>query len=164
MRQSYQSCYAASRAVVMAVLVAIITFAPSLALAAKASNEDRAEARIKDMHAALKITPAQEDQWAKITQEMRDNAKAMDALTETRLANSKTMTAVEDLKSYGEIADAHANGIRKFTPLFETLYASMSDAQKKEADALFQKGDRKKSSNQMTSKAATSPPPNSTSK
>src|ERR1700694_3552394 len=142
MRQSYQSCYAASRAVVMAVLVAIITFAPSLALAAKVSNEDRAEARIKDMHAKLKITPAQEDQWAKIAQEMRDNAKSMDALTQSRFANAKTMTAVEDLKSYGEIADAHANGIKTFTPLFETLYASMSDAQKKDADALFRTGNR----------------------
>ena len=144
-QSSYQFTYAAARAVAAAVLVATIAFAPSLVLAAKASGEDRAEARIKDMHAKLKITPAQEDQWAKITQEMRDNAKSMDALTQKRLANAKTMTAVEDLKSYAEIADAHANGIKKFIPLFETLYAGMSDAQKKEADALFRRGPRGKS-------------------
>ena len=53
------------------------------------------------------------------------------------------MTAVDDLKSYGEIADAHANGIKKLTPVFADLYASMSDAQKKEADTLFRHGDRK---------------------
>jgi hypothetical protein len=47
------------------------------------------------------------------------------------------MTAVDDLKSYGEIADAHADGIKKLTPVFAALYASMSDAQKKEADAIF---------------------------
>src|ERR1700694_796632 len=141
-QSSYQFTYAAARAVAAAVLVTTIGFTPSLVLAAKASNEDRVEARIKNMHAKLKITPAQEDQWAKVAQEMRDNAKAMDALTQERFAKAKTMTAVEDLKNYGEIADAHANGIKKFTPLFETLYASMSDAQKKEADALFRTGNR----------------------
>jgi len=144
-QNSYQFAYAAARVVAAAVLVATIAFVPNPVLAAKASNEDRAEARIKDMHAKLKITPAQEDQWAKITQEMRDNAKSMDALTQKRFATAKTMTAVEDLKSYSEIADAHASGIKKFTPLFETLYASMSDTQKKEADTLFRSGGRGKS-------------------
>jgi periplasmic protein CpxP/Spy len=144
-RINHQFPYATARAVAAAALVATLAFAPSTVLAAKASNEDRAEARIKDMHAKLKITPAQEDKWAKITQEMRDNAKTMDALTQARVANAKTMTAVEDLNSYGEIAAAHANGIKKFTPLFETLYTGMSDAQKKEADELFRKGERRES-------------------
>jgi hypothetical protein len=49
------------------------------------------------------------------------------------------MTAVDDLKSYGEIANAHADGIKKFIPVFESLYASMSDAQKKSADTLFRR-------------------------
>jgi protein CpxP len=146
MKQStYQLAFTAVRAVAAAALVAAIAFAPSTVIAAKASNEDRAEARIKDMHAKLKITAAQEEQWGKIAQEMRDNAKSMDALTQARMANAKTMSAVDDLKSYGEIAEAHAKGIKKFTPLFETLYASMSDAQKKLADDLFQHGDRKES-------------------
>ena len=92
-QSSYQFTYAAARAAAAAVLVATIAFAPSLALATKAPNEDRAEARIKDMHAKLKITLAQEDQWAKIAQEMRDNAKSMDALTQTRLANAKSRTS-----------------------------------------------------------------------
>lgn len=47
------------------------------------------------------------------------------------------MNAVEDFKSYGEIAQAHADGIQKFIPVFEALYNSMSDAQKKNADAVF---------------------------
>ena len=50
------------------------------------------------------------------------------------------MNAVDDLKSYGEITDAHADGIKKFTPVFATLYDSMSDAQKKQADTLFRHG------------------------
>ena len=55
----------------------------------------------------------------------------------------KDMTAVDDLKSYGDITEAHLNGIRKLTPLFADLYAGMSDPQKKEADTLFRHGDRK---------------------
>jgi len=133
----------AARAVTAATLVLAVAFASGQALAAKASAESHAEARITDMHAKLKITAAQEPQWSKVAQMMRDNAKTMDALTQTRHENAKTMTAIDDLKSYGEITDAHADGIKKFTPVFATLYADMSDAQKKEADTLFRRGNHK---------------------
>jgi hypothetical protein len=112
-------------------------------VAGKAPNGDRVESRIKNMHAALHITQKQEDQWGKVAQVMRDNAKSLDALTQARFDHAKSMTAVEDLKSYAEITDAHADGIKKFTPVFATLYDSMSDAQKKDADALFRHGGRK---------------------
>lgn len=147
-RNSHQFTYATARALAAAALVATIAFAPgpviaAKAVAAKASSEDRAEARIKDMHAKLKITQAQEDQWSKAAQVMRDNAKTMDALTQARFEHVKSMTAVDDLKSYGEITDAHADGIKKFTPVFATLYAGMSDNQKQEADALFRHGGKR---------------------
>src|ERR1035437_3947231 len=139
-RNGHQFTYAAARALAAAVLVATIAFAPGPGFAAKASSEDRVETRIKDMHGKLKITQAQEDQWAKVAQVMRDNEKTIEPLIKARVENAKTMTAVDDLKSYAEITDAHADGIKKFTPVFETLYASMSDAQKKEADVLFRRG------------------------
>ncbi len=134
--------YAAARAFAAAALVATIAFIPGPVIAAKAtaaksSSEDRVEARVKNMHAKLKITQEQEDQWTKVAQVMRDNAKTMDALTQARFEHVTTMNAVDDLKSYGEITDAHADGIKKFTPVFATLYGSMSEAQKKDADALF---------------------------
>ena len=142
-RNSHQVTYAAVRAVAAAALVAIIAFASGPVLAAKASAQDRVdrvEARITDMHAKLKITQAQEDQWGKVAQVLRDNEKAVEPLIKARNENSKTMNAVDDLKSYGEITDAHADGIKKFTPVFATLYDSMSDAQKKQADTLFRHG------------------------
>jgi len=124
-----------------ALLAAAIVFAPAVTLAAKTAG-DRAEARITDLHAKLKITAAQEDQWGKVAEVMRANGKQMDTLTQARFANAKTMTAVDDLKSYAEIADAHADGMKKFTPVFASLYSGMSDAQKKEADTLFRHGNR----------------------
>jgi len=90
------------------------------------------------MHTKLKITPAQEGQWNNVAQVMRDNAKTLDTLTQARVSNASTMTAIADLKSYSEITDAHAEGLKKFVAAFQPLYDSMSDAQKKGADMLFQ--------------------------
>jgi protein CpxP len=141
-RNSHQFNYAAVRAVTAAALVATLAFASGPVIAAKAAAADRVETRITDMHARLKITQAQEDQWAKVAQVMRDNQKAIEPLIKARMDNARTMTAVDDLKSYGEITDGHADGIKKLTPVFATLYAGMSDAQKKEADTLFRHGGR----------------------
>ena len=135
--------FAIARAVTASAFVAAIALASAPVIAAKASVAQRVEARITQMHAKLKITQAQEDQWAKVAQMMRDNEKAIEPLINARIDNAKTMTAVDDLKSWGEITDAHADGIKKFTPVFATLYDSMSDAQKKEADTLFRHGDKR---------------------
>lgn len=141
-----QFTYASTRLITAATLISALIFAPGIALATdKVAHEDRVELRIKDMHTKLKITPTQEEQWNKVAQAMLDDAKTMDTLTQARIDHAKDMTAVDDLKSYGEIADAHATGIKKLTPLFADLYAGMSDTQKKEADTLFRHGDHKHS-------------------
>jgi osmotically-inducible protein OsmY len=101
------------------------------------SRVDRVEDRITMLHSTLNITPAQEALWTNVTQVMRDNAKTMDALTTARVDQAKTMNAVEDLKSYTEITKAHTEGLTKFLPAFEALYASMSEAQKAEANTMF---------------------------
>jgi protein CpxP len=138
--------HAGTRLFVAATLAATMVFAPVLVFAAdKDAHEDRVELRIKDMHSKLKITAEQETQWVLVATVMRDDAKAMDALTQTRFDHAKEMTAIDDLKSYGEIATAHADGINKLTPVFSTLYSSMSDSQKKEADILFRHGPHKHS-------------------
>jgi LTXXQ motif family protein len=115
------------------------------ATAGTVSKSDRVEARITELHAKLSITPAQEELWSNVTQVMRDNAKTMEELAKTRSENMYTMTAVDDLKSYGGIAEAHAEGLKKFIPVFEPLYVSMSDAQKKNADIVFHRPGRSKS-------------------
>ncbi len=139
-----QSPFTSARLIAAAVLASTLAFAPVVVFAAdKDARTDRAEMRVKEMHAKLKITPAQEAQWAKVAQEMRDDAKTMDTLIQARTEHTKDMTAVDDLKSYGEITEAHADGIKKLIPLFSDLYASMSYAQKKTADALFRYGDHK---------------------
>ena len=142
-RNGRRFTFSAARAIGAAALVATIALASGPVVAAKASIGERVEARITNMHARLKITQAQEEQWAKVAQSMRDSEKAIEPLIKTRKDNAKTRTAVDDLKSYGEITDAHADGIKQFTLAFVPLYDSMSDAQKKEADTLFRHGDKR---------------------
>jgi protein CpxP len=95
------------------------------------------EARIKDLHKRLKITDAQKPQWDALAQVMRENAQAMVDLQKQRVADVQSMNAVEVVKSYAEVIQAHADGMKKFIPAFEALYNSLSDAQKKIADSMF---------------------------
>ena len=95
------------------------------------------EARIKDLHKRLKITDAQKPQWDALAQVMRDNAQAMENLQKQRASDTQSMSAVDVVKSYGSVIEAHEAGMKKFIPAFEALYNSLSDAQKKIADSLF---------------------------
>jgi periplasmic protein CpxP/Spy len=142
--RNFQFSHSAARTFVAATIVTALFFTAAPANAAGGSNENRIEARITDIHNKLKITTAEEGQWAKVAQIMRDNDKKMDELTDARMANAKNMNAVDDLKSYGDIVDEHADGIRRFTPAFAKLYADMPVSQKVKADNLFHhEGDHK---------------------
>ncbi|NNM52887.1 MAG: Spy/CpxP family protein refolding chaperone [Pseudomonadales bacterium] len=116
------------------------------------THEDHVEMRVKEMHSKLNITAAQEVQWNKVKQIMLDDAKNMDALIHARSEHEKEMNAVDNLKSYSDISEEHADGVKKLVPVFATLYASLSDAQKKTADALFRRGGHKHGHMKMESK------------
>ncbi len=92
---------------------------------------------IAHLHEKFMITPAQEDRFQKLAAVMRDNAATMSSLARKRSEGAKTMTAIDDLKSYAEISAAHAEGSKKMIPVFQALYDSMSDVQKQAADAEF---------------------------
>ena len=95
------------------------------------------ETRISRLQQRLEITPEQMSQWNAVAQAMRDNAHEVRELAQARAQNAATMSAVDDLRSYEEINEAHVESIKKLLPPFDALYASMSDAQKKNADAVF---------------------------
>jgi hypothetical protein len=102
-------------------------------------SDAKVEARIAQLHKELKITKDQESDWNTLAQDMRQNAQRMSSLLQERAAASKSkpMNAVDNLKSYEQITDAHAEGLKKITPDFEKLYDEMSPAQKKTADTVF---------------------------
>jgi periplasmic protein CpxP/Spy len=104
---------------------------------ADAKRDAAVEKHIKELHATLKITPAEEAQWNEVAATMRDNARELDRAIDKRVASAASATAIDDLNAYAEIAQAHANGVKKLASAFTGLYSAMSDAQKKEADEVF---------------------------
>lgn len=109
------------------------------AAATKTAPTDRVEERITDLHAKLKITADEEPKWTQVVAVMRDNAKKMDDLLRTRNDGIRSMTAVDDLRSYRDITQAHADGLQKLISAFEDLYGTMTPDQKKNADVVFAK-------------------------
>ena len=101
------------------------------------SMEERVENRIKQLHAQLHITPAEQSQWDQFAQVMRDNARNMDQAFMQRAQQYPTMNAVQNMQSYEQIAEAHAQHLQKLVPAFENLYSAMPEQQKKLADQVF---------------------------
>jgi len=97
---------------------------------------DPVEQRIKTIHDKLNLAPDQEDEWQDVADVMRENETDIHKLIRERRENPPT-TAVQDLKSYEAIADAHTDGIKKLVPVFESFYDDLSDQQKARADKLF---------------------------
>lgn len=95
------------------------------------------ERRITGLQKRLKITPEQQPQWDAFTAVMRQNAAHMDALQRDRADKITTMTASEDMRSYAEVARAHADDVQRLVPTFDALYAAMTPDQKATADRTF---------------------------
>lgn len=95
------------------------------------------DALIDQLHEALKITAEQDPLWRGVTNVMRENAETISRLAQERAEQAQTATALDNLKSYAEISEAHAAGTKRMIPAFQALYDSMSSDQKKAADAEF---------------------------
>ena len=149
--KTYQVAFPVTLVAVLAVFLSAIFFAnASLSFAAtgekkpsavvKMSAVNYTEGQIKQLQGALKITDEQEELWNNLTQVMRENAQDMDALTNERAENTKSMNAVEHMKLHSQITQAHLDQLEKLIPPFEAFYDSMSDEQKKITDTIFRTG------------------------
>jgi protein CpxP len=97
----------------------------------------RVEQRIKELYSQLRITPAERPQWDQFAQVMRDNARDMDQAWLQRVDNFQSMSAVQNMQSYEQIAEQHAQHVQKLVPVFQNLYNSMPDEQKQLVDQVF---------------------------
>lgn len=103
-------------------------------------REARVEERIAYLQSQLKITPAQEPQWNTFADVMRENGKTMGDMYRQRSEVAKTQSALDNMQQYVDIAQAHADGMKKLVAAFDPLYNSLSPEQKKLADASFREG------------------------
>ncbi len=97
---------------------------------------NQAEQRIDQLHKQLRITAAEQAQWDQFAAVMRDNAQHMDQVFADR-GNPTNGTALDDMRAYQAITQAHADDVNKLAPAFEALYSAMSPDQKKTADNVF---------------------------
>jgi hypothetical protein len=106
----------------------------------------RMEQHNKQLHDELGITSAEQPQWDKFAQTMRDNAAGMSQALSERGAKIMSMNADENMKSYAEVAQVHADNMKKAAAAFDALYNDLTPQQKQTADAVFR--------NHMATKAA----------
>jgi protein CpxP len=111
--------------------------APASATAPATHRDAMVERRITELHGKLKITPAEQKPFDDFAQAMRDNAARMDQLVSDRRAMAPTATAVDQLKAYSDMSQAHAEEVSHLVTPFSTLYVALSPEQKKMADQSF---------------------------
>ncbi len=117
--------------------------APSPAAAQPASSAPSSttraavDQRIRVLQSQLGITEAQMPLWTAFAQAMRDNAASTDALFAQRAKGVASMSAVDNMHSYAQIARAYADNTERLATAFDSLYASLTDVQKQAADTLF---------------------------
>ena len=102
------------------------------------SASQHVDGRIAYLKAELKITPAQEPQFDRVAQAMRESAQSMDqAMQQMRGNKDQPKNAVERLEARQQFAALRAQQSQRFLDAFKPLYASLSDDQKKAADEML---------------------------
>lgn len=104
---------------------------------AQAKSHPVVEKRIEMLRTTMKITPEQTKAFNEFAQVMRDNASKMDTLITTQAKALPTMTAVDHMKAYEAITQAHADDMQRELPAFSRLYDTLTPVQKKAADDSF---------------------------
>jgi periplasmic protein CpxP/Spy len=101
-----------------------------------ASRDQAVEQQTTELKKQLQITPQQESQFDAFAKQMHSNAQAMDSALREQQQNPPK-NAVDDLKAIERLAETQLDGLKKLVPVFQSLYDSLSDQQKKTADQVF---------------------------
>ena len=110
--------------------------APAVSAGTKTMMQ-RVEKRITELHAALRVTAAQQPHWDQFVKVMRANAENLDEVVITDADGMTRMTATEQMRAYAKITEQHAKDVRSLIPAFDSLYDAMSPEQKLNADNYF---------------------------
>lgn len=106
---------------------------------------ERIDARLAYAKEALKITPAQEAQWNALAEVLRRHARTTDEQIAQRRnePRDRSLSAIERLQRREELMAAASARATEVLEAAKPLYAVLSDDQKKEADALLSRGNRR---------------------
>jgi hypothetical protein len=109
--------------------------APVPVLPAQAQPGQNVEGSIAMLHQRLGITPPQESAFAELANVMRENARM--SIGGPPPANAD---AVQQLRLAIQYGQQEIAGMRRLLPALETLYASLSPAQRAVANLVFRQG------------------------
>jgi protein CpxP len=101
---------------------------------APAGPRDEVEQEVTELRDRLHITPAQQQQFDAFAEILRKNAQELDALMQQKAPKAN---AVEDMRFYLQFTEAQAEGLKRLLPAFQALYDSLTDQQKRAADAVM---------------------------
>jgi hypothetical protein len=103
---------------------------------APAGPRDEVEQEITELRDRLHITPAQQQQFDAFAETLRKNAQELDALMHEK-GQKPNANAVDDMRFYLQFTEAQAEGLKRLLPAFQALYDSLTDQQKRAADAVM---------------------------
>lgn len=110
---------------------------------AAAHSPGAVEQRIQQLHTQLRISPQEQSQWDAFAQTMRQNADNMRDAIDQRGAQMGTMDAAQNMQSYAQLAQVHAQDMQQMASAFQTLYQGMTPEQRQNADQLFRARDQR---------------------
>ena len=95
------------------------------------------EKHLATLHSELRITAAQEPLWQPLAAAMREGVVQLDRVYGQRDKRGGSMSAVDDLTSYGLVQTTRARNVQSLIGPFQKLYGSFSASQKRQADETF---------------------------
>lgn len=122
---------------VLVAVAAVLAAHGAVAQAPPAQPRQDVEVNISELRQKLQITPAQEAQFNAVAGVIRDNAR-LEASAPPRPPASAS--AVDELRAAIRYDEIELAGLKKMLPALESLYATLSPAQRKTADAVFRQG------------------------
>jgi periplasmic protein CpxP/Spy len=109
------------------------------------------------LHGQLGITTAEEPQWEQFANVMRQNAADMEQALASRSVDVTKMNAVDNMQSYAQLAQLHADNMQKLSIAFKSLYDSLPAKQQIVADKVFQQHAKKPMAEKPASKKPAAP-------
>lgn len=96
-----------------------------------------AEGRVAFLKAELAITDQQREAWEAYAAAIKKDLEGMQSMHETMMKVMQAKSPVERLDAHIAAMDARVASLKEIKPALATLYAALSDDQKKKADGLL---------------------------
>jgi len=106
-------------------------------MAREGSAPSFVEGRIAFIKAELVITDSQKDVWDAYASALRKNIESMQQMRTTMMGTTQPANPVERLDLHISTMDSRLQSLKEVKPALATLYAALSEDQKKKADSLL---------------------------